>query len=66
MALIAAVARNGVIGANNALPWKLPEDLAHFRALTSGHSLDSNVGLVLNNARLAAEVATVYASLEST
>ena len=39
MALIAAVARNGVIGANNALPWKLPEDLAHFRALTSGHTV---------------------------
>jgi dihydrofolate reductase len=39
VALIAAVARNGVIGANNALPWKLPEDLAHFRALTSGHTV---------------------------
>ena len=37
MALIAAVARNGVIGANNALPWKLPADLARFRALTTGH-----------------------------
>lgn len=39
MALIAAVARNGVIGANNALPWKLPADLARFRALTTGHTV---------------------------
>jgi dihydrofolate reductase len=39
LALIAAVARNGVIGANNALPWKLPADLARFRALTTGHTV---------------------------
>ncbi|MCC6867887.1 MAG: dihydrofolate reductase [Burkholderiales bacterium] len=39
LAIIAAVARNGVIGAGNALPWRLPADLAHFRALTTGHTL---------------------------
>jgi dihydrofolate reductase len=39
LALIAAVARNGVIGANNTLPWRLPADLAHFRALTTGHAV---------------------------
>ena len=39
LALIAAVARNGVIGANNALPWRLPADLARFRALTHGHTV---------------------------
>ena len=39
VALIAAVARNGVIGAGNALPWKLSADLAHFRALTTGHAV---------------------------
>jgi dihydrofolate reductase len=38
-ALIAAVARNGVIGANNALPWRLPADLRRFRALTTGHTV---------------------------
>jgi dihydrofolate reductase len=38
-ALIAAVARNGVIGSRNGLPWRLPEDLAHFRALTMGHAV---------------------------
>ncbi|MEO7362571.1 MAG: dihydrofolate reductase [Gemmatimonadaceae bacterium] len=34
--LIFARASNGVIGRANALPWHLPEDLAHFRKLTSG------------------------------
>ena len=35
--LVAAVARNGVIGAGGKLPWHLPEDLAHFKRLTLGH-----------------------------
>ena len=35
--LVAAVARNGVIGANGKLPWHLPEDLQHFKKLTLGH-----------------------------
>ena len=35
--VIAAVARNGVIGHDNRLLWRLPEDLSHFRALTLGH-----------------------------
>ncbi|NMG31077.1 dihydrofolate reductase [Aromatoleum evansii] len=35
--LIAAVARNGVIGRDNALPWRLKADLAHFKATTVGH-----------------------------
>lgn len=34
--LIAAVARNGVIGRDNALPWRLKSDLAHFKAVTNG------------------------------
>lgn len=37
--LIAAVARNRVIGAGNALPWRLPEDLKRFKALTLGHPI---------------------------
>lgn len=37
--LIAAVARNRVIGAGNALPWRLPEDLQRFKALTLGHPI---------------------------
>ena len=39
VAIIAAVARNRVIGAGNALPWRLPEDLQRFRALTIGHAI---------------------------
>jgi dihydrofolate reductase len=39
VALIAAVARNGVIGANNALPWKLPADLARLSSSPSGHGV---------------------------
>src|SRR3982075_2604553 len=37
ISLIAAVARNGVIGRDNALPWHLPADLKRFKALTLGH-----------------------------
>lgn len=36
ISLIAAMARNRVIGSGGALPWHLPEDLRHFRALTLG------------------------------
>lgn len=34
--LVAAVARNGVIGNGNALPWRLSSDLKRFKALTLG------------------------------
>ncbi len=37
--LIAAVARNGAIGIRNGLPWRLPSDLKHFKALTMGKPL---------------------------
>jgi len=35
--LVAAVAANGVIGRNGELPWRLPEDLKHFKEVTLGH-----------------------------
>ena len=35
--LIAALGQNGVIGIDNRLPWRLSEDLKHFKALTLGH-----------------------------
>ena len=37
VSLIVAAASNGVIGRDNAMPWRLPEDLAHFKRLTLGH-----------------------------
>ena len=39
LALVAAVAANGTIGARGGLPWRLPDDLRHFRALTTGHAV---------------------------
>src|SRR5690606_27198884 len=36
IAIIVAMAENGVIGRDNGLPWHLPEDLKHFRRLTLG------------------------------
>ncbi len=36
LTLFVAVAENGVIGSNGALPWRLPDDLKRFKALTMG------------------------------
>jgi dihydrofolate reductase len=37
--IIAAVASNRVIGRDNQLIWNIPEDMAHFKALTQGHTV---------------------------
>lgn len=39
VALVAALAENRVIGKDNKLPWHLPDELAHFKALTMGKPL---------------------------
>lgn len=39
LALIAAVGANRAIGLNNRLLWSLPEDMAHFKALTQGRTV---------------------------
>ncbi|MEY2897421.1 MAG: dihydrofolate reductase type, partial [Pseudomonadota bacterium] len=39
LTLIVARARNGVIGRGNQLPWRLPEDLAHFKRTTMGRPI---------------------------
>ena len=36
---IVAMADNGVIGRDNGLPWRLPDDLKRFKALTVGHTV---------------------------
>ena len=37
IALIAAIAKNKIIGINNFLPWDIPEDLKRFRKITTDH-----------------------------
>src|SRR4030095_13028578 len=37
ISLVAAVARNGVIGRDGTIPWRLAEDMQRFRELTTGH-----------------------------
>jgi dihydrofolate reductase len=39
LSLIVAMSRNGVIGRDNRLPWRLSSDLKRFRALTMGHHI---------------------------
>ncbi len=39
LSIVVAVARNGVIGRNNELPWHLPEDLKYFKSVTMGKPL---------------------------
>lgn len=39
IAIIAAIARNRVIGSDGRIPWHIPEDLARFKRLTTGHAV---------------------------
>jgi dihydrofolate reductase len=39
LSIIVATDANRGIGINNTLPWRLPEDLAHFKRTTSGHPI---------------------------
>ena len=39
VAIIAAIAANGVIGDGNHIPWRLPGDFAHFKRMTMGKPL---------------------------
>ncbi len=39
LTIIVATDQQGGIGINNKLPWHLPEDLAHFKRMTSGHAI---------------------------
>lgn len=79
LALIVAYSRNRVIGRDNALPWRLPSDLAHFKRTTMGkpiimgrrtweslgRPLPGRLNIVLTrSADYQAEGATIAASLE--
>lgn len=37
LTIVVATDAKGGIGINNALPWRLPEDMAHFKRTTMGH-----------------------------
>jgi dihydrofolate reductase len=39
ISILVAMAQNRTIGVNNTLPWRCPEDLKHFKALTMGHHM---------------------------
>ena len=39
LSLIVAMAKNRVIGANNRIPWHLPNELKLFKSLTMGHHI---------------------------
>ena len=39
LALVVAVADGGVIGVAGGLPWRIPEDLRHFKNVTMGHAI---------------------------
>ncbi len=39
LSIIVAKAKNNIIGKNNELVWHLPEDLKHFKNLTTGHTI---------------------------
>jgi dihydrofolate reductase len=39
LSIIVAMAKNRVIGAGNAIPWRLPEELKYFKRVTMGHHM---------------------------
>jgi len=79
LVLIAAIARNGVIGRDGTLPWQLPADLARFKQLTTGHTivmgrktwesigrpLPKRTNLILSRTLEAPPGASVVASLDA-
>lgn len=39
VSIVVAMGDSGVIGRGGGLPWRLPEDLAHFKRVTLGHPM---------------------------
>lgn len=78
ISVIAAVGKNREIGFQNKLIWDIPEDLKHFRAITTGHpiimgkntylsigkALPNRTNIVLSDVPIEASESTVVKSLE--
>lgn len=78
VSMIAAMARNRVIGADNQMPWHLPADLKHFKAVTLGkpvimgrktfesigRPLPGRLNIVISRSGFAADGITVVSSPE--
>ena len=79
VSLIAAVARDGTIGADNSIPWRIPGEQKYFRSVTTGHPIimgrrtHESIGralpdrrniVVTRNPDYRAEGCEVFASLE--
>lgn len=80
LAMIVARSRNGVIGRDNQLPWRLPEDLRYFKRMTVGKPVimgrntweslgrplpDRNNIVITRNTHFSAHGATVVNDLET-
>jgi dihydrofolate reductase len=39
LVLVVAIGKNGAIGKDGKVPWRIPEDLKHFKAMTVGHAI---------------------------
>lgn len=78
ISMIAAMANNRIIGADNTMPWHLPADLKHFKSVTMGkpvvmgrktyesigRALPGRLNIVISRGAFSAEDATVVNSVE--
>lgn len=39
LAMVVAIGDNGAIGKDGKVPWRIPEDLKHFKSVTMGHAI---------------------------
>lgn len=39
LAMVVAIADDGVVGLDNTIPWRIPEDMRHFKNVTMGHAI---------------------------
>jgi dihydrofolate reductase len=80
LSMVVAIGDNGAIGKDGKVPWRIPEDLKHFKSVTMGHAIImgrktwDEVGkplpgrrnlVVTRNAALVLEGAEVFTSLEA-